>query len=47
MRVHKKLKIVAVNRKPVSGKLLSALTKLVLKIWQDIRAKKVLTLKTS
>ena len=36
----------ATNRKLVSGKLLSVLTKLALEIGQDMRAKKVLTLKT-
>ena len=39
-------KIAATNGKPASGKLLLALTKLALGIGQDVRAKKVLTLKT-
>ena len=36
----------AANRKPASGKLSLASTKLALGIGQDVRAKKVLTLKT-
>ena len=40
-------KIAAANEKLVNGKLLLILTKLALKIGQDVRAKKILTLKTS
>ena len=36
----------AANEKPASGKLLLALTKLALGFGQDVRAKKVFTLKT-
>ena len=46
VRAGKSLKTAAANRKPVSGKLLLASTKLALEIGQDVRAKKVLTLKT-
>ena len=41
------LKTAAANGKLVNGKLSSASTKLALKIGQDVRAKKLLTLKTS
>ena len=46
MRVGKRPKTAAANGKPANGKLLSASTKLALGIRQDMRAKKVLTLKT-
>ena len=46
MIVDKRLRTVAANGKPASGKLLSASTKLALGTGQDVRAKKVLTLKT-
>ena len=46
VRAGKGPRTAAANRKPTSGKLSSALTKLALGIGQDVRAKKVLTLKT-
>ena len=46
IRVSKGPSIIAANRKPASGKLLSASTKLALGIVQDMRAKKELILKT-
>ena len=46
MRAGKGLRTAAANGKPASGKLSSASTKLALGIGQDVRAKKVLTLKT-
>ena len=46
MRVGKGPKTAAANEKLASGKLLSASTKLALGIGQDVRAKKVLILKT-
>ena len=46
MRVGKGPRTTAANGKPASGKLSSASTKLALGIGQDVRAKKVLTLKT-
>ena len=46
LRAGKGSKTTTANEKPVNGKLLLALTKLTLRIRQDIRAKKVLTLKT-
>ena len=45
VRADKRPRIATANGKPASGKLLSALTKLALGIWQDVRAKKVLILK--
>ena len=47
VRVGKKSKTVTANGKPASSKLLLASTKLVLEIEQDVRAKKVFTLKMS
>ena len=46
VRAGKRPRTAATNGKPVSGKLSSASTKLALRIGQDVRAKKVLTLKT-
>ena len=46
VRVGKAPRTAAANGKPASGKLSSASTKLALGIGQDVRAKKVLTLKT-
>ena len=46
MRAGKGPRTTAANGKPASGKLSSASTKLALGIGQDVRAKKVLTLKT-
>ena len=46
VKAGKKPSTVAANRKPASGRLSSALTKLALGIGQNVRAKKVLTLKT-
>ena len=46
MRAGKGPKTATANGKPASGKLLSISTKLALRIGQDVRAKKVLTLKT-
>lgn len=46
MRVGKKPKTVVANEKPASGKLLLVSTKLALRIRQDVRAKKIFTLKT-
>lgn len=46
VRVDKRPKTAANNGKPVNDKLLSVLTKLALGIKQDVRAKKILTLKT-
>ena len=46
VRAGKGPRTAAANGKPASGKLLSASTKLALGIGQDVRAKKVLTLKT-
>lgn len=46
MRVDKGPRTLAANGKPVSDKLLSISNKLALGIGQDVRAKKVLTLKT-
>ena len=46
MRVGKRPRTAAANEKPASGKLLLTSTKLALRIGQDVRAKKVLTLKT-
>ena len=46
VRAGKGPKTAAANGKPASGKLSSASTKLALGIGQDVRAKKVLTLKT-
>ena len=46
MKAGKGPKTTTTNRKPVSGKLSSASTKLTLGIRQDIKAKKVLILKT-
>ena len=46
VRVGKGPKTATANGKPVSGKLSSVSTKLTLGIGQDMRAKKVLTLKT-
>ena len=46
VRGGKGLKTVAANEKPASSKLSSTSTKLALRIRQDVRAKKVLTLKT-
>ena len=46
MRAGKEPRAAAANGKPVSGKLSSTSTKLALGIGQDVRAKKVLTLKT-
>lgn len=47
VRGKKGLRIEAANKKPVSSKLLLALTKLALKIRQNVRAKKVIILNTS
>lgn len=44
VRKNKRLKTKVGNRKLVNDKLLSALSKLALKIEQDIKTKKVLTL---
>ena len=46
VRAGKGPRTAAANGKPASGKLSSASTKLALGIRQDVRAKKVLTLKT-
>ena len=46
VRAGKRPRTTAANGKPASGKLSSASTKLALGIGQDMRAKKVLTLKT-
>ena len=46
VRVGKRPRTAAANEKPASGKLLLTSTKLALRIGQDVRAKKVLTLKT-
>ena len=46
VRAGKGPRTAAANGKPASGKLSSASTKLALGIGQDVRAKKVLTLKT-
>ena len=46
LRAGKGPRTAAANRKPASGKLSLASTKLALGIGQDVRAKKVLTLKT-
>ena len=46
VRAGKGPRTAAANGKPASGKLSSASTKLALEIGQDVRAKKVLTLKT-
>ena len=46
VRAGKGPRIAAANEKPASGKLSLALTKLALGIGQDVRAKKVLILKT-
>ena len=45
MRTGKKLRITIVNEKPAIGKLLLVSIKLALRIGQDVRVKKVLTLK--
>lgn len=47
VRADKKSKTVATNKKLISDKLLSTLIKLVLRIKQDIKTKKVSILKTS
>ena len=46
MRADKGPRTAAANKKPASGKLSSASTKLTLGIGQDVRAKKILALKT-
>ena len=46
VKMGKRPRTAAANGKPVSGKLLSTLNKLALGIGQDVRAKKILTLKT-
>lgn len=46
VKASKRPKIGTVNRKPASSKLSLALTKVALRIGQDVRAKKILTLKT-
>ena len=46
VRAGKGPRTAAANRKPASGKLLLTLIKLALGIRQDVRAKKILTLKT-
>lgn len=46
VKKNKKPRTEATNGKPMSGKLLSTLTKLVLGIREDVKAKKVLTLNT-
>ena len=46
VRSDKRPKTTAANGKPASSKLSSVLTRLTLRMGQDVRAKKVLTLKT-
>ena len=46
VRAGKRPRTAAANGKPANSKLLSASTKLALGIGQDVKAKKVLTLKT-
>ena len=46
MKAGKRPRTAAANEKPASGKLSSASIKLALRIGQDVKAKKVLTLKT-
>lgn len=47
MRTSKGLKTITANGKPITDKLTLTSTKLAIRIKQDIRAKKVFTLKTS
>ena len=46
VKAGEKPRTIVTNVKPVSDKLLLTSTKLTLENWQDMRAKKVLTLKT-